>query len=75
VHHIDLDPTNNADTNLVVVSENGHGRLHYYLQLALVKLLEPSDLINLTHYLIELIESDKNWKPASEKPELKRELK
>lgn len=56
VHHIDLDPTNNHEDNLLLLSSNQHGMLHVALQYALVELLTTKDLQVLTRDLFEQIE-------------------
>jgi len=63
VHHIDLDPTNNDPTNLVVLNQSEHGRLHILLQLSLVQLMPSEQLQKLTHYLVDRIRNDEGWKP------------
>jgi len=53
VHHIDLDPTNNDPDNLIVLdNDSEHGRVHAYLQLALVQLMPSKDLRRLTEQII-----------------------
>ena len=54
VHHIDLDPLNNDDSNLLLLDSSLHGMIHAYLQIALVRLMEPNDLRRLTLHLVEL---------------------
>ena len=53
VHHIDLDPTNNDITNLLVMSDSEHASIHYLLQVALVQLLSKEQLRQLTEQLLE----------------------
>jgi hypothetical protein len=73
VHHLDLDPTNNDLSNLILLnSASEHGRLHSMLQIVLVELLNEDDLRNITEYLINRIRTDNDWVPAKKKCESKR---
>lgn len=52
IHHIDMDPTNNRLSNLLLIQGHKlHGQLHSLLQLALVKLMPRLELVRLTKYL------------------------
>ena len=60
IHHINLDPTDNDPDNLIVLDDQTHALLHLFLQLALVKLMECSDLRQLTDYLVKYIKDNPN---------------
>lgn len=71
VHHIDLDPTNNDESNLILLANDSeHGRLHMLMQKAMVQLIESEDLRNLTKQLVEIIKND-GWH-KTKKREFKR---
>lgn len=58
VHHIDMDRTNNTSTNLVVLTQLEHKRLHKHLEhtAALVLLRENRLVFNETTKRYELVE-------------------
>lgn len=55
VHHIDLDPTNNEITNLLLCSPREHALIHLMLQIALTQLMEQDGLRELSHYILRYI--------------------
>lgn len=62
VHHINLDPSDNSIENLLLLKNSSqHGMLHGFLQLALVRLLEPSQMRDLTLEIVDNIQ--RNGKP------------
>lgn len=59
VHHINLNPTDNRKENLMLLqNDKEHGKLHQYLQHALVQLLSEDDLNKLTNELVKIIRKE-----------------